>query len=227
MFSISHVWDDIACLTRYFEGIGDGIVHYFLIQQDTITRVAAPSLTMTTLISMHPAQCIMEPAGASDGAPAISPVPEPTSEVDRSFAHVVAAVPQLAADCSSALTSKELPGSGLKLLRLVSRQLRTALLRAIAGYTLHLEGGTSEMNDVVRLLADTKLSHLTVIVQSTTAGKSLSRYCAAFPISEALIQAYHFHLCCCKHCELMGKGPAPAIFTECWFFQGPLLGLLC
>lgn len=85
---------------------------------------------------------------------------EPTTLGD-----VVSAVPQLALACSAALTSEgDLPGTGTKLMRLVSRTLRTAMLAIISGYTLTLDGKNVLSDKELSLLARTNLSFLRVQV---------------------------------------------------------------
>lgn len=69
----------------------------------------------------------------------------------------------LASACIEALSDPCEPGSGLKLLRLVSKQVNAAMLRSITGYTLTLDGVTEELPDV-SLLNLIQLSDLNVEV---------------------------------------------------------------
>lgn len=81
----------------------------------------------------------------------------------------VAAVPQLGEACSSILETG-FPGSGLKRMRLVSKQLRSAMLGTVQGYTLRLDGNTASLGDETRLLQSTRLSRLKVVVTPTDGG---------------------------------------------------------
>lgn len=80
------------------------------------------------------------------------------------FDSAISEVPQLRAICSSALSTDGIPGSGLKLLRLVSRNLRKAMLGVIQSYTLQLDGRATRLLNQMNLLESTRLSHLQVVV---------------------------------------------------------------
>lgn len=84
------------------------------------------------------------------------------------------AVPELRNRCSSVLANDS-PGSGLKLLRLVSRQIRTAMLAVVEGYTLSLDGSNIGLMDELSLLQSTKLSRVRVIVTKDTYGELSQR----------------------------------------------------
>lgn len=62
----------------------------------------------------------------------------------------------LAIACIIALTNEGEPGSGLKLLRLVSKQFNIAMQQHIRGFTLTLDGVTEDLPDVIKM----KLSQL-------------------------------------------------------------------
>lgn len=80
------------------------------------------------------------------------------------------AVPELRNRCSSVLT-EACPGSGLKTMRLVSKQVGVAMLSAVTAYTLSLDGSNVGLMDELRLLQNTKLSRLRVVVTKDTYGK--------------------------------------------------------
>lgn len=82
----------------------------------------------------------------------------------------ISAVPQLGRDCSAVLTVA-VPGSGLKLMRLVSRHLRTAMLGVVQGYTLLLDGSSPGLFREMALLEHTSLSHLHVVVKDHIFGE--------------------------------------------------------
>ncbi|MEW5298374.1 MAG: hypothetical protein WDW38_000895 [Sanguina aurantia] len=71
----------------------------------------------------------------------------------------------LAAACLSALQAHAYvnDGSGLKLLRLVSKQIRAAVTKSIRGYTLTIDGTPQQLPDV-SLLQLTQLSRLHLVV---------------------------------------------------------------
>lgn len=77
----------------------------------------------------------------------------------------------LAAACLSALQENAYinDGSGLKLLRLVSKQIRTAVTKSVRGYTLTIDGNPQQLPDV-SLLQLTQLSRMRVVV---VAGEAL------------------------------------------------------
>lgn len=87
------------------------------------------------------------------------------------FGSTVSAVPHLGNICSSALTSGDIPGSGLRIMRLVNRQLRIAMLEVVQGYTLHLHGRTTDLLDQINLLESTRLSQLRVVVTDDADGR--------------------------------------------------------
>lgn len=81
--------------------------------------------------------------------------------VVTTLGHVIAAVPQLANACSSAMTTVgDIPGFGLKLMRLVNKQLGSAMLGVVSGYTLTLDGEALLSDKELSFLAATKLSYL-------------------------------------------------------------------
>lgn len=118
----------------------------------------------------------METVAAGCSKPAEAPLQEKRVAAASltDFGQAVAAVPQLAQTCSSVL-GPDIPGSGLKLMRLVSRQLSSMLLATVSGYTLRLDGGAQGISQAeVAVLAGTKLSHLRVIVSREEACELLS-----------------------------------------------------
>lgn len=79
------------------------------------------------------------------------------------LAEAITAVPQLRSSCILVLTCpQDASGTGIKLLRLVSKQLCNAMLGAVRGYTLTLDG--SRMIDKIALLQGVQLSCLRVVV---------------------------------------------------------------
>lgn len=78
------------------------------------------------------------------------------------FDHVIEREP-LAIACMQALTKVGEPGSGLKLLRLVSKQAKRAMQKHIQGFTLKLDGITEELPDV-NMLKLSQLLRLRVLV---------------------------------------------------------------
>lgn len=82
----------------------------------------------------------------------------------------VAAVPQLGEACSLVLTYDR-PGSGLKVMRLVCKDLCTAMLGVVRGYSLHLDGRAAGLENQITLLESTRLTHLCVAVFADREGK--------------------------------------------------------
>lgn len=85
------------------------------------------------------------------------------------FGSTVASVPQLRSMCSTVL-SANVSGSGLKALRLVSKQMRSAMLGAVQGFSLQLHGRPVNPKEI-RLLQNTSISYLHVLVTSHMAGE--------------------------------------------------------
>lgn len=82
-------------------------------------------------------------------------------------------VSELGIACSVILSTK-LPGSGLKLMRLVSKQLSIAMMALVQSYTVKIDGcGTGLMGMEMALLkySRTRLSHLRVVITDNTAGR--------------------------------------------------------
>lgn len=69
-------------------------------------------------------------------------------------------VPQLRSICSTVLAT-DVPGSGLKVMRLVCKQLCKAMLREVQGYCLTLDGKTLDMCEM-SFLQSTSMSYLRV-----------------------------------------------------------------
>lgn len=86
------------------------------------------------------------------------------------LAEAITAVPELGNLCSSVLTDY-VPGSGLKTLRLVNKQISAAMLRVVQGYTLSLDGSFTGLPKEISLLQDARLSVLRVVVPKHTAGR--------------------------------------------------------
>lgn len=92
----------------------------------------------------------------------------------KTLGDVISAVPKLWSSCSIALADGNL-GSGIKLMRLVSKQLRTAMLCTVQGYTLDFtESGVGLLNRF-SLLQDTRLSLLRVVAPTSTGEVDLNR----------------------------------------------------
>lgn len=114
------------------------------------------------------------------------------------FGGAIAAVPTLANQCSLVLTDQA-QGSGLKALRLVSKQIRAAMLEAVTGYTLRLDGNAHSLMKEMGMLQTAKLAYLRVVVMDGTDGGfyGLSCACTQFrhaynPSSSSLSPA---HIC--------------------------------
>lgn len=90
----------------------------------------------------------------------------------------ITAVPQLGISCSSILTDPYVPGSGMKLMRLISKQLRTAMLGVVQGYTLNLNGKAVTLMDEMALLQKAELIRLCVRVTHGSEGE-LAGMCSA------------------------------------------------
>lgn len=75
---------------------------------------------------------------------------------------LISAVPRLGMACSAILTVA-VPGSGLKLMRLVSKKLSSAMLGVVQRYTLQLDGRSGCIRTFA-LLQQTRLTHLRVVV---------------------------------------------------------------
>lgn len=93
-------------------------------------------------------------------------------EEDITLGEVITAVPQLGTACSLALTHVDTPGSGIKLMRLLSKQLSTAMLGAVQGYTLHLDGSGGRLLNQTAFLHGIRLSCLRVVVTEDSKGES-------------------------------------------------------
>lgn len=88
------------------------------------------------------------------------------------FDGVVNAVPQLRDACCSDL-SGYYPGLGVKLLRLVCKQLRVSSLDLVQGYTLALDGKNVSLMSEMILLKGTRLSRLKVVLNTGVDGRSI------------------------------------------------------
>lgn len=82
----------------------------------------------------------------------------------------ISAVSQLGEACSAVLATAG-AGSGLKVMRLVSRQLSTAMLSVVQGYTLQLDGRSAGLLNEMALLESTRMSHLRVVVTQDQCGE--------------------------------------------------------
>lgn len=85
---------------------------------------------------------------------------------------VISVVPQLGIACSAILTTS-IAGSGLKLMRLVSRQLSIAMMDRVQGYTLKLSPFSDSLMEVeITMLARSRarLLHLQVVVTADVVG---------------------------------------------------------
>lgn len=85
---------------------------------------------------------------------------------------LISIVPELGMACSMASTVS-VPGSGLKLMRLVSRQLSIDMMAVVKGYTLNLDGCSTGVMEQLALLQRTRcrLSHLRVVVTEKSFGR--------------------------------------------------------
>lgn len=82
----------------------------------------------------------------------------------------ITAVPQLGTSCSLILTDGT-PGSGIKLMRLVSKQLRLAMMSVVQGYTLNLNGSGAGLLEKMTVLQSSRLSCLRVSVLRSSIGE--------------------------------------------------------
>lgn len=83
--------------------------------------------------------------------------------IPTTLSTAISAVPHLGTMCGLALADDVL-GSGLKVMRLVSRHLRSAMLGTIQGYTLHLDGHAGATFEHMHLLEHSRLSQLRVFL---------------------------------------------------------------
>lgn len=80
---------------------------------------------------------------------------------------VVRVVPQLGILCSNVLMGAA-PGSGIKTMRLVNKQLRLSMLHVVQGYTLRLNGAPLHLMSFFKqmsVLQGAKLSRLRIVVK--------------------------------------------------------------
>lgn len=87
----------------------------------------------------------------------------------KTLAEVIVAVPQLRTACSNAV-SDGTQGSGIKLMRLVCKQLGTVMLGVVQSYTLQLNKGGAGLDEQMSLLQDARLSCLRVVVTDDAIG---------------------------------------------------------
>lgn len=84
---------------------------------------------------------------------------------------VISIVPQLGVACGAVLNTAA-PGSGLKLMRLVSKQLSIAMMDVVQGYTLRLDAASDGLVKEMALLARlrARLFYLRVVVTENVGG---------------------------------------------------------
>lgn len=90
------------------------------------------------------------------------------SAVSPTFDEVLNAVPLLKTACCTALGG--VPGSGLKLLRRVSKLSASSMLDAVHGYILELDGKGATLMQEMSVLEYTRLSHLRVVLKANRLG---------------------------------------------------------
>lgn len=119
------------------------------------------------------------------------------------FAGTILAVPELASICSIAMTDGT-PGSGTKLMRLVSKQLRSAMLGTVRSFALVLDGSGVGMMQQMTVLQDTRLSCLRVLVIDDTEGTTGRLDCDGFVSqlrsSQSLLAKEGHHACIHARC---------------------------
>lgn len=81
------------------------------------------------------------------------------------FGDAISAAPQLGNMCILLLTADNV-SSGLKHMRLVSKQVRSAMLRLVRGYNMQLDGSATSLVAEMSLLENARLSRLRVTVVS-------------------------------------------------------------
>lgn len=103
-------------------------------------------------------------SGAQDQIPQLQPqaISSMQSPAANSFFFALEREP-LSNACITVLTKVHKPGSGLKILRLVSRRVSAAMTQAIHNYNLIIDGVEEEL-PAVRLLKHTQLTSLEVEV---------------------------------------------------------------
>lgn len=106
-----------------------------------------------------------------------------TNMSSTTLGEAICAVPELQHSCCTVMTRPHVAGPGIKNLRLVSKQLRVAMVGMMKGYTLCLDGSAADLIDKMNLLQSARISRLTVIVKAKLKGGWLLR--AAFSCTEA------------------------------------------
>lgn len=112
------------------------------------------------------------PHQAAATAPAAAE-PKVPHEATISLGAAIAAVPQLGEACISILTDTR-PGSGLKVMRLVCKELQAAMLGVVRGYTLCLDGRADGLADQMKFLKSTSLTHLRISIITDCGGERFS-----------------------------------------------------
>lgn len=88
-----------------------------------------------------------------------------SKQVDPSpLSNMFTQVPQLATSCIAALTNPECPGSGLRTLRLTSKEMRIVVLDHVQGCTLQLDGVGAEMVPQMTVMKGVDLKRLNVAI---------------------------------------------------------------
>lgn len=105
---------------------------------------------------------------AAAAAPAASDPKQPHEE-PISLGAAIAAVPQLGEACNFVL-SDSTPGLGLKVMRLVCKELQVAMLGVIRGYSLCLDGRADGLADQLKFLESTSLTHLRIAIITECGG---------------------------------------------------------
>lgn len=103
------------------------------------------------------------------------------------FEEAFVVVPQLREACASILTW-DAAGSGMKHMRLVNKQLRTAMLCLVKGFTLCLGTRGRQLNNEISLLKDSRFLELRVNFAPESAGAfhwlCLQTFCEALHLSQ-------------------------------------------
>lgn len=95
------------------------------------------------------------------------------TEVDiaaTTLASAISAFPELGQICSTAL-DRDTPSSGLKIMRMVSKDMRTAMLGVVQGYEMTLDGRAADLLAEIIFLQGTSLSQLIVGVTGRPNGE--------------------------------------------------------
>lgn len=111
------------------------------------------------------------------------------------LAEAITAFPELGKVCSTALIDEFLGsvGPGLKIMRLVSKHIRAAMLRVVQRFDLNLDGKADGLMDMMSALHTTQLSCLRVTVNRNIVGKVVA--CNLFGVKVWRVAWMFLHTC--------------------------------